>query len=41
MREGSGRIDLARADDPQIFTAPTSLSFGLVRHGANATLRKT
>jgi subtilisin family serine protease len=32
-REGGGRIDLARADDPLIFTSPTSLSWGLVRRG--------
>jgi subtilisin family serine protease len=36
-REGGGRIDLARADNPLIFVAPTSLSFGLVQHGATAT----
>ena len=29
-REGGGRIDLARADNPLIFVAPTGLSFGLV-----------
>jgi subtilisin family serine protease len=34
-REGGGRIDLPRADNPQIFVSPTSLSFGLVQHGAN------
>ncbi|HET8892527.1 MAG TPA: S8 family serine peptidase, partial [Gaiellaceae bacterium] len=38
-REGGGRIDLPRADNPLIFTNPTSLSFGLVQHGANATLQ--
>src|SRR5258708_30946671 len=38
-REGGGRIDLPRADVPLIFTNPTSLSFGLVQHGANATLQ--
>jgi len=37
MREGGGRIDLPRADDPLIFTTPTSLSFGLVGRGATAT----
>jgi hypothetical protein len=36
MREGGGRIDLPHADAPQIFTTPTSLSFGLVRRGATA-----
>ena len=30
-REGGGRIDLVRADDPLVFAAPTSVSFGLVR----------
>ncbi|HSX23196.1 MAG TPA: S8 family serine peptidase, partial [Gaiellaceae bacterium] len=38
-REGGGRIDLPRADAPLIFTDPTSLSFGLVKHGANTTLQ--
>ncbi len=33
-RQGGGRIDLVRADDPRIFTAPTGLSFGLLRPGA-------
>jgi hypothetical protein len=37
MREGGGRIDLPRADDALIFVNPTSLSFGLVQHGAAAT----
>jgi subtilisin family serine protease len=32
-REGGGRIDLPRADNPQIFVSPTSLSFGLRRPG--------
>jgi len=36
-REGGGRIDLAKADDPLIFTAPTGLSFGLVEVGNTAT----
>jgi subtilisin family serine protease len=36
-REGGGRIDLPRADVPLVFTDPTSLSFGLVQHGANVT----
>src|SRR5579864_5741803 len=36
-REGGGRIDLARADDPLIFTKPTGLSFGLVGVGHAAT----
>lgn len=32
-REGGGRIDLGRADNPLIFTDPTGLSFGLVKRG--------
>ena len=36
-REGGGRVDVLRADNPLIFVAPTSLSFGLVQHGATAT----
>jgi len=36
-REGGGRIDLPRADVPLIFTNPTSLSYGLVQHGASST----
>jgi hypothetical protein len=36
-REGGGRIDIARADDPLIFTKPTGLSFGLVHVGSAAT----
>jgi subtilisin family serine protease len=36
-REGGGRVDIPRADIPLIFVAPTSLSFGLVQHGATAT----
>ena len=36
-RQGGGRIDLLRANDPLIFTAPTGLSFGLVRPGESAT----
>lgn len=37
MREGGGRIDVPRADNPLVFVSPTSLSFGLVQRGANAT----
>jgi subtilisin family serine protease len=37
MREGGGRIDLPRADNPLIFVAPTGLSFGLVHRGSTAT----
>ncbi|HVM56777.1 MAG TPA: S8 family serine peptidase [Gaiellaceae bacterium] len=33
-REGGGRIDVPRADNPLIFTDPTGLSFGLVRRGS-------
>jgi subtilisin family serine protease len=36
-REGGGRIDLPRADDPLLFTDPTGLSFGLVKPGATVT----
>jgi subtilisin family serine protease len=36
-RQGGGRIDLLRANDPLIFTAPTGLSFGLVRPGESVT----
>ena len=32
-REGGGLIDVSAADQPLLFTAPTSLSFGLVRPG--------
>src|SRR5262249_239528 len=32
-REGGGLIDVSTADEPLLFTAPTSLSFGLVRPG--------
>ncbi len=37
LREGGGRIDLPRADNPLIFTDPTGLSFGLVKRGATAS----
>jgi subtilisin family serine protease len=36
-REGGGRIDLARADNPLVFTDPTGLSFGLVKVGTDET----
>ena len=36
-REGGGRIDLLRADQPLIFTDPTGLSFGLVPVGSART----
>ena len=37
LREGGGRIDLVRADQPQLFTDPTSLGWGLVRRGFSGT----
>jgi subtilisin family serine protease len=37
LREGGGRIDLVRADQPLIFTSPTSLGWGLVRRGLSET----
>jgi subtilisin family serine protease len=37
LREGGGRIDLARADQPLIFTDPTSLGWGLVKRGFSST----
>ena len=37
LREGGGRIDLARADNPLIFTDPTGISFGLVKRGTTST----
>jgi len=40
-REGGGRIDLVRADDPLVFTQPTGLSFGLVKPGVTATQQLT
>src|SRR5262249_8879416 len=41
LREGGGRIDLPRADNPLVFTDPTGLSFGLVRRGTNASQQIT
>jgi subtilisin family serine protease len=35
-REGGGVIDLARANDPKVFAAPSSIGFGLLRRGARA-----
>jgi hypothetical protein len=35
MREGGGRIDLARADSPLVFASPTGVSFGMVVPPAN------
>jgi subtilisin family serine protease len=37
LREGGGRINLVRANQPLIFTDPTSLSWGLVRRGFSDT----
>jgi hypothetical protein len=37
LREGGGRIDLVRADQPLLFTEPTSLGWGLVRRGFSST----
>ena len=36
LREGGGRIDVARADSPLIFTHPTGISFGLVKRGTTS-----
>jgi subtilisin family serine protease len=36
LREGGGRIDLVRADQPLVFASPTNVSFGLLRPGATA-----
>jgi subtilisin family serine protease len=36
-REGGGRIDLPRADNPLIFTDPAGLSFGLLKSGSTST----
>jgi subtilisin family serine protease len=36
-REGGGRIELVQADDPRVFAAPSSVSFGLLRTGRRAT----
>jgi subtilisin family serine protease len=37
LREGGGRIDLVRADQPLVFAQPTSVTFGLVRPGATTS----
>jgi subtilisin family serine protease len=37
LRQGGGRINLVRADQPLIFTNPTSLSWGLVQRGFSGT----
>jgi hypothetical protein len=36
LREGGGRIDLVRADQPFVFAGPSNLSFGLLKPGATA-----
>src|SRR5581483_222564 len=41
LREGGGRIDLPRADNPLVFTTPTSLSFGLVHVKSTAVQQVT
>lgn len=38
-RQGGGFVDLARADNPLLFAARTSISFGLVRRGRNVAFR--
>ena len=38
-REGGGRIDIPRADNPLLFAQPATLSFGLVRVGAPKVTR--
>jgi subtilisin family serine protease len=37
VREGAGRVNLARADNPLIFATPVALSFGLVAPQATVT----
>jgi subtilisin family serine protease len=37
LRAGGGRIDLVRANQPLLFTDPTSLGWGLVRRGFSGT----
>jgi subtilisin family serine protease len=37
LREGGGRIDLAAADAPLVFAAPSNVAFGLVRLGRSVT----
>jgi subtilisin family serine protease len=36
LREGGGRIDLVKADQPLLFATPTNVSLGLLRPGATA-----
>ena len=37
LREGGGRINVARADNPLVFTDPTGISFGLVKRGTTSS----
>jgi subtilisin family serine protease len=37
LKEGGGRIDLPRADEPLLFTSPTAISFGLRRQGTTTS----
>jgi subtilisin family serine protease len=37
LREGGGRIDLVRADQPLLFANPTNVAFGLVRPGVTSS----
>jgi subtilisin family serine protease len=37
LREGGGRINVARADNPLIFTDPTGISFGLVKRSTTSS----
>jgi subtilisin family serine protease len=39
LSAGGGRIDLPRADNPLVFAAPSSVSFGLVKRGTTKTIR--
>jgi subtilisin family serine protease len=38
-RQGGGFVDLVRADNPLLFAAPTTVSFGLVRRRRNVAYR--
>ncbi|MHB8641844.1 MAG: S8 family peptidase [Gaiellaceae bacterium] len=37
LREGGGRIDLARANNPLLFAIPSGVSFGLLKPGQSAS----
>ncbi|HEY1365661.1 MAG TPA: S8 family serine peptidase [Gaiellaceae bacterium] len=41
VRQGGGRVDLPRADNPLLFTAPTGLAFGLMAPGSSRALTIT